>query len=464
MLIMVTVTAQTVRTALVRALSEDQVFDDQAERICYSYDATRLEALPDVVVFPQTPEQVQQVVAIAIDTGTPLVPRGAGTGFVGGAVPVKGGIVLSLERMNRIIEIDPHNLVAVVEPGVVTGDLHKAVEAMGLFYPPDPSSAATCTIGGNAACGATGPRSVKYGGTRDYVLGLDAVLPTGEMVHTPSKAVKRVVGIDLARLLVGTEGTLGIITGLTLRLLPKPATVRTMLASFTRVTDAARAVSGTIAAGWLPRACEFMDHRCLELIRAHGAVTIPDAAGALLILETDGTAEESARVAAAISEVCREVGALEVRTAESTEEAAAIWAARKALSQAMYEVAPGKINEDIVVPRSALPELVAQVDELAMQSGLAIVCFGHAGEGNLHVNIMADLADPSIRQTAEVVVQSLFDTVVRLKGSVSGEHGIGLTKARYLPTEVSAEGLQVMARVKAAMDPHGIMNPGKILL
>jgi glycolate dehydrogenase FAD-linked subunit len=444
-------------------LPADRIAAGKAERLCYAYDATQLSHLPDCVVFPESAAEVAQVLRLANELRVPVVPRGGGTGFVGGSVPVLGGIVLSLERMNRIVEVDPADMVAVVEPGVVTAELHRAVEAPGLFYPPDPSSAASCTIGGNVACAATGPRSVKYGGTKDYVLALDAVLPTGEVIENPSRAVKRVAGYDLTRLLVGTEGTLGVVTRVTLRLLPRPEAVRTLLCAFPTVESAAQAVVGAIAGGPPPRACEFMDHRCLDILRGQGKVDVPESARAVLILETDGPAEQAEREARALSDRCRKEGAVEVREARTTDKVRDLWAARKALSQAMYEVAPDKINEDVVVPRSRLPDLVAAVDALATKYQLPIVCFGHAGEGNLHVNVMVDRADEARYATAQAAVMELFEAVVALKGSVSGEHGIGVTKAAYLPIEVGPAGLAVMARIKAAFDPLGILNPGKIL-
>lgn len=446
-----------------RRLPPDRIAAGKAERLCYAYDATRLSHLPDCVVFPQDAAEVAEVLRFAGEEGVPVVPRGGGTGFVGGSVPVRGGVVLSLERMNRIVEIDPGDMVAVVEPGVVTAELHRAVEAQGLFYPPDPSSAASCTIGGNVACAATGPRSVKYGGTKDYVLALDAVLPTGELLKNPSRAVKRVAGYDLGRLLVGTEGTLGVVTRVTLRLLPLPEAVRTLLCAFPTVEAAARAVVGALAGGPPPRACEFMDPRCLDLLREQGGVDLPQAARAVLILETDGSADAAEREAAALADRCRKEGAVEVREARTEDEVKGLWAARKALSQAMYEVAPAKINEDVVVPRSRLPDLVAAVDALANRYDLPIVSFGHAGEGNLHVNVMVDRADAARFAKAEAAVQELFETVVALQGSVSGEHGIGVTKAPYLPIEVGGPGIEVMRRIKAAFDPRGVLNPGKIL-
>jgi len=456
--------AQDLAAQLARLLPADRIAGSKADRLCYAYDATRLKALPDLVVFPADADEVARVLRFANEAGVPVVPRGGGTGFVGGSVPVAGGIVLSLERMNRILEISRDDMLAVVEPGVVTAELHRQAEAAGLFYPPDPSSAAACTLGGNAACAATGPRSVKYGGTRDYVLAVDAVLPTGERITAPSRAVKRVAGYDLARLLVGTEGTLGVITRLTLRLLPLPAEVRTLLAAFPDVAAAARAVSGTIASGLVPRTCEFMDARSLDLVRAHGGVTVAEGAGALLLLEVDGTAEQVARDAERLTALCKEEGALEVRRARTGAEVKDLWSARKALSQAMYEVAPTKINEDVVVPRSRLPDLVAAVEGLAARHRLPIVSFGHAGEGNLHVNVMADRDDPEAWGRAQLAVRELFETVVALQGSVSGEHGIGLAKAPYLPIEVGAEGIEVMRRIKAAFDPRNVLNPGKILV
>jgi glycolate oxidase len=448
---------------LEKILPADRVAASKADRLCYAYDATRLHHLPDAVVFPASAAEVAAILSFANRAGVPVVPRGAGTGFVGGSVPVQGGIVLSLERMDRIIEIRRDDMLAVVEPGVVTAHLHRAVEEMGLFYPPDPSSAASCTLGGNAACAATGPRSVKYGGTRDYVLAVDAVLPTGELIETPSRTVKRVAGYDLARLLVGTEGTLGVITRLTLRLLPLPPAVRTLLAAFPDAGAAARAVSATIASGLVPRACEFMDARSLDLVRAQGSVPVEAGTGALLVLEVDGDAEGVERDAAALAALCAKEGAASVREARTADQVREVWAARKALSQAMYEVAPTKINEDVVVPRSRLAELVEAVDGLARRHDLPIVSFGHAGEGNLHVNVMLDEADTGAVERAHRAVRELFEAVVALGGSVSGEHGIGLTKAPYLPIEVGEAGLAVMRRIKAAFDPNGVLNPGKIV-
>jgi glycolate oxidase len=448
---------------LEKVLPADRIAASKAERLCYAYDATRLHHLPDAVVFPAAAAEVAAVLAFANRAGVPVVPRGGGTGFVGGSVPVKGGIVLSLERMDRILEIRREDMLAVVEPGVVTAHLHRAVEELGLFYPPDPSSAASCTLGGNAACAATGPRSVKYGGTRDYVLAVDAVLPTGELVENPSRAVKRVAGYDLARLLVGTEGTLGVITRLTLRLVPLPPAVRTLLAAFPDAAAAARAVSATIASGLVPRACEFMDARSLDLVRAQGSVPVEAGTGALLVLEVDGDADGVERDAAALAALCTREGAASVKEARTADEVREVWAARKALSQAMYEVAPTKINEDVVVPRSRLAELVAAVDGLARRHDLPIVSFGHAGEGNLHVNVMLDEADAAALERGHRAVRELFEAVVALGGSVSGEHGIGLTKAPYLPIEVGEAGLAVMRRIKAAFDPNGVLNPGKIV-
>ena len=389
--------------------------------------------------------------------------RGAGTGYTGGAVPTQGGVVLSMARLNQILEIDDANLIAVVEPNVINGDLQRAVERVGLFYPPDPASLETSSIGGNVAECAGGPRAFKYGTTKRYVLALEAVLPTGEIVHTGSKAVKNVVGYDLTQLLVGSEGTLAIITKITLRLIPLPPARAALSASFASVRAAVNAVSALIARRAIPAAIELIDEDSLRAVEKHvGRSVVVSQATALLIVECDGTPaaveEEIGRVAAA----CADANALEVRRAATEEERDALWYVRRQISLALRATGLLKINHDVVVPRGRVPELFDVIADLKRRHRLRVASFGHAGDGNIHVNLMVNPDDPAERARATTAERELFERVVALEGSISGEHGIGFAKARYLPIELSPEEIALMKRLKTAFDPNGILNPGKI--
>ena len=389
--------------------------------------------------------------------------RGAGTGYTGGAVPTSGGIVLSMARLNRILEIDELNLVAVVEPNVINGDLQRAVARLGLFYPPDPASLDTSSIGGNVAECAGGPRAFKYGTTKRYVLALEAVLPTGEILHTGSKAVKNVVGYDVTQLLVGSEGTLAIITKITLRLIPQPPARATLSASFMNVRHAVDAVSALIARRVVPAAIELVDDDSLRAVESYvGRSVVPAGAGALLIVECDGTAagveEEMANVATA----CEDTKALAVTRATTDTDRDALWHVRRQLSLALRATGLLKINHDVVVPRGRVPELFDVIADLKQRHALRVASFGHAGDGNIHVNLMVNRDDPQERARATQAERELFERVVSLEGSISGEHGIGFAKARYLPIELSPEEIALMKRLKTAFDPNGILNPGKI--
>jgi glycolate oxidase len=394
----------------------------------------------------------------------PLVVRGAGTGYTGGAVPTKGGVVLSMERMHRILEIDPVNLVAVVEPNVITGDLQRAVEAVGLFYPPDPASLATSSIGGNVAECAGGPRAFKYGVTKRYVLALDAVLPTGEIIRTGSKAVKNVVGYDLTQLLVGSEGTLAIITGITLRLIPLPPVRDTLTANFNSIRDAVRAVSLLIERRVVPAAIELLDDDSLRAVERHAASSSGGGSypTAMLIVECDGVAEAVAAEMLIVESACADAGATVCTRAASAADREALWSVRRQVSLALRATGLTKINHDVVVPRGRVPELFDLIATLKSRHGLAIASFGHAGDGNIHVNFMIEPGNADARARASEAERELFEGVVRLEGSISGEHGIGFAKAKYLPIELSPDLIALMKRTKAAFDPNGILNPGKI--
>ena len=429
---------------------------------CYAYDATARTYMPDAVLFPQNAQEISAVVNLANKDGFFVIPRGAGSGMTGGSLAVKGGVVLVMARMNRILKIDKDNLIAHVEPGVVTGRFHKAVEKEGLFYPPDPSSSEFSTLGGNVAECAGGPSAVKYGVTRDYVLGLEAVLPTGEIISTGVQTAKGVVGYDLTRLLVGSEGTLGIITRMTLRLLPQPEVVRVMTAVFDKIASAAETVSEIIRSGTIPRAIEFMDNASIRCVAGHLKIALPVEAEALLLIEEDGKSEEVDLAMEQIKALCLSQGAQRVAIAGTKAEAENLWRARKAISPALFQYGPDKINEDIVVPRSKIPDMVKKISALRAETGLTMVSFGHAGDGNIHFNIMLDKKNEAELKKAEGAVEALFDYTLRLGGTISGEHGIGITKAPYLAKEIGNDAMNLMKKIKKLFDPNGILNPGKI--
>jgi glycolate oxidase len=434
------------------------------DRICYSYDATGKEFLPDAVAYPLNAEEVRRTVLLANEHRFPVVPRGAGSGFSGGSLPVHGGVVLSTERMDRILSIDTENLVAVVEPGVVTETLKEEVKKKGLFYPPDPASLKFCTIGGNLAECAGGMCAVKYGVTRDYVLGLEAVLGTGELVRTGVSTVKGVVGYDLTRMLVGSEGTLGIITKATLRLVPLPESAATLLAFFPTSEKGAKAVAGIVEERITPCAMELMDRTAVDCVRQIADLSLPDGTGCALLIEVDGQEASVAQEADRVEGACRRFGALEVRRAADASGRENLWKLRRSISPAVRKVNPVKINEDIVVPRSRLAEMFAFLSGLAERKNLKIVNFGHAGDGNIHVNVMISGKDEDEQRRADEAVEEVFRKTVELGGTISGEHGIGIAKAPYMEMEVGPLGVSVMKRLKSCFDPNGILNPGKIFL
>lgn len=437
---------------------------DPAYLTCYAYDATPLKYRPEAVVFPANAQEVAAIIRLANEIPFYVVPRGAGTGMTGGSLPVQGGVVLSLVRMNRILAIEPENLIAIVEPGVVTGRLQEAAAEAGLFYPPDPSSLATCTVGGNVAECAGGARAFKYGVTRDYVIGLEAVLATGELICTGVRTAKGVVGYDLTRLLVGSEGTLAVVTRAILKLLPQPECRRTLLAVFKELSRAAAAVTDIVKARLMPSALEFMDglaSRCMGDYLELGALDEP---GAMLLIEVDGDREAVLRRGEEVRKLCLHQEAHRVEVAETEAQAERFWRARRSISPALLRINPHKINEDITVPRSRIPEAVDRIGAIGRRYQLTIVSFGHAGDGNIHVNIMINRNNADEVSRAEKAVEEIFRETLDLGGTLSGEHGVGVTKAPYLEMEIHRLGIEAMRRIKQAFDPKGILNPGKMFL
>jgi len=454
-------TAATI-AALRDALGTDGLLLDAGECAVYGYDNSRRHAQPQAVALPESNEQVQALVRACVAARLPMVARGRGTNTTGASVPVAGGIVVSFERMDRILAIRAADRVAVVQPGVLNGTLQEAAGAQGFFWPPDPTSAPYCSIGGNLACNAGGPRAVKYGATRDNVLALAFVDGRGALIRAGAPTTKGASGYDFTRFLVGSEGTLGLIVEATLKLVPKPEARRSLRALYRDMDAAAAAVARLMAQPVAPSMLEFMDAGCVKLAREVGGADIPEA-GALLMIEADGAAEQLEYAVAALSRAARGDGliALDVAPDEAAREA--LWAARKALSPSLRTIAPGKINEDVVVPVSAIPALVARVAEIARDIDLPVLSFGHAGNGNLHVNIMYDPADAAQSERAQRGMHALFAAVLALDGQLSGEHGIGLAKREFMAKAYSPATLALMRAIKAQFDPEGIFNPGKLL-
>ncbi|MBF0224588.1 MAG: FAD-binding protein [Desulfobacterales bacterium] len=429
---------------------------------CYSYDSHNKGVLPCAVVFPKNAEEISQILKIANQENFYVIPRGAGTGMTGGCVPVHSSVIISTARMNKIIEINTNDLISRVEPGVITGDFHRAVQKKGLFYPPDPSSSDISTIGGNVGECAGGPKAVKYGVTKDYVLGLEVVLPTGEIIKTGVKTAKGVVGYDITKLMVGSEGTLGIITEITLKLLPLPEKVKTLSISFDKINNAAETVSEIIRSNIIPRVIEFMDNASIRCVEDYANLGIPTNVEALLIIELDGTELDVNFSMEKLIAICKKRGAKEIKTASTKEETDSLWKARKSISPALLKYGTYKINEDIVVPRSKIPLMVKKIQELQKKSGLHIVSFGHIGDGNIHVNVIVNKDNTEELEKGETIISEIFDYTIELGGTISGEHGIGITKLKYLPKEISEPAIALMKRIKKSFDPNGILNPGKI--
>lgn len=449
---------------LIGVVGKDNVSIAMTDKITHSYDATQEQHLPDVVVYGKTTDEVSRIVKLANSYKVPILPRGAGSGFTGGSLPVRGGIVLVLSGMDKILDIDTENLTAEVEAGVVTAELQRQVEKLGLFYPPDPASKEFCTLGGNVAECAGGPRCVKYGVTKDYILGLEVVTPTGDVIKTGGKTLKNVVGYDLTKLFVGSEGTLGIVTKIVLKLLPKPEAKKTMLVQFETIDGAAQSVSAIIGAKIIPTTLEFMDAATIDCIRDKSSIEISEDCQAILIIEVDGDALHLDPQVKKILSIIEPFQILDTKIAATEAESEEIWQVRRIVSPSLKQVNPDKFNEDIVVPRSKVPDMIRALEGISSKYQVPIVNFGHAGDGNIHVNVMVDLKEPGMQEKIEKVMDEVFLAAVNLKGSITGEHGVGTSKAKYLDMELGLETIAYMQTIKAALDPLNILNPGKIFL
>jgi len=447
-------------------VGEGNVRTDEEALEKYAHDETvGLWAQPEVVVFVHSAQEVAEVFRLAVRERIPVTPRGAGYGLSGGAVPVFGGIVLSTEKMNRILEIDRQNLMITVEPGVITGDIHRAVEAEGLFYPPDPASLDSCSIGGNIAEGAGGPRAVKYGTTKDYVCGLEAVLPSGDIITCGGKLVKNVTGYNLVQLLVGSEGTLAVVTKIILRLLPLPRYRVDLLVPYDDFQAAADTVSEIIAARILPATIEFMEQDSVLAAERLLQKTVPyDDAAAHLLIQLDGNRPEAVDADfEAVGEICLAHGARDVLVAKDTRTRDRLWEARRAIVDALKHESPVNHMEDVVVPRAEIPALLRGIKEIARRHGVRIVCFGHAGDGNVHVNALKDaLPDEEWQALVPVLTEEIYRLTLSLGGTITGEHGVGATRRRYLPMALDPAQIALMRGIKEVFDPHHILNPGKI--
>ena len=402
---------------LIDIVGKDNVSTAVTDKITHSYDATQERHLPDAVVYAATTEEVSLVVKLANRWKIPVLPRGAGSGFTGGTLPVRGGIVLVLTRMDKIIDIDTENLIAEVEPGVVTAELQRQVEKLGLFYPPDPASKDFSTLGGNVAECAGGPRCVKYGVTKDYILGLEVVTPTGDIIHTGGRTLKNVVGYDLTKLFVGSEGTLGIATRIILKLLPKPEAKKTMLVQFETIDGAAQSVSAIIGAKIIPTTLEFLDAATIDCIRGASTIPLPEICRAILIIEVDGDAQVLDRQVQQILAIIKPFGILHTQIAETEAESEEIWQVRRIVSPSLRKVNPDKFNEDIVVPRSKVPDMIRALEKISTDYGVPIINFGHAGDGNIHVNVMVDLQEHGMPEKVEKVMDEVFGAAVKLRGA-----------------------------------------------
>jgi len=455
--------SEIVKRELQAIVGEKWYKDDQEALVTHSYDGTpMLQSLPDGVIYPENTAQVSEIMKVLNRARIPLVSRGSGTNLCGGTVPVQGGIVMVMHRMNRILEVDLQNLTATVQPGLNTKQFITHVEGLGLFYPPDPSSMSISTIGGNIAEGSGGLRGLKYGTTKDYVLGLEAVLADGQIIRTGGKLMKDVAGYDLTKLLVGSEGTLAIITEAILKLVPPPKYKKTMLAMFNDIYGAARTVSSIIESRIIPATLEFLDRPTIRVVDDFAKLGLPLDAEAILLIEQDGDQEMVERDIALIEEICHKEGADRIQVAQTEEEALKLLTARRSAFTALARLRPTTILEDATVPRSKIADMVLEINKIAEKHKVTICTFGHAGDGNLHPTATTDARDEEEVHRVEAAFEDIFEAAIRLGGTITGEHGVGLVKAPFLEWKVGEAGISVMQGIKAAFDPHHLLNPGKM--
>lgn len=444
-------------------VGSENVLDSDEDRIAYSYDATAARSqLPVAAVRPARADQISQIVQLANQEQFALVARGSGTGLSGGALPVENSIVLLMNHWDRILEIDQENLTALVEPGVITAKLHQAVEALGLLYPPDPGSSSICTLGGNVAENSGGLRGLKYGVTKNYVMGLEVVLAGGEILHTGGKSVKDVAGYNLKEVLVGSEGTLGIFTKILLRLIPRPEAYKTMVAFYRSVDDAARTVSAIIAAKITPAMLEFLDNTTIRCVEEYAHLGLPTSAAAMLLIEVDGRRPVVEEDAAVVANICLKHNAEGIKLAENEAESLRLKSARRAAFTSLARVKPTTIMEDVAVPRADVAKLVERIQEIGRRNDVLIGNFGHAGDGNLHPNYLTDERDKEAFARAERALFEVEEVAIELGGSITGEHGIGVYKKPLLEKMVGTPSLKMMKTLKQMMDPNNVLNPGKI--
>lgn len=449
-----------------KIVGKNNVLTEYEDRYCYAYDATAIGEklfMPEAVILPETTEQISRILKIANEKKIPVITRGAGTNLVGGCIPLKGGIILHLSRMNRILNIDSNNLQATVQPGVVVEQIQKEAEKLGLFYPPDPASLRVSTIGGSIAQSSGGPRGYKYGTTKDYILGLEAVLADGTIIRTGGKTVKNVTGYNLNQLLIGSEGTLAVITEAILKLIPKPDERKVILACFDKIDTAAEAVKKMISSKITPSTLDIMDKNTMQTIEKFHKTGLPTDMEAVLVLEVDGQKDAVEAQAEEIVRICKELGAKNIRASQNQKEADEIWFARRSAFGAVSRLRPNVLTEDAVVPRDKVPDMVREIRRIADKHNLTVCIMGHIGDGNIHPNFSLDLRDKNESERFRQAVPELFDAALKLGGTLSGEHGIGFEKLPYMKKALGERNIELMKRIKAVFDPNNILNPGKVV-